>query len=304
MTILFVITFLIHSGYDYDLKVHYTNAYNKAAYVIRKIIENKRTDGKSSNTKYILLWTPVPYLPYGNFTKGIFENKSCKWKNCLVTEDRNYLNDYTEFDLIFFHGPKLSELLYFYDIPRKRSPNQKYVYGNMESESYNPMCSNIWNDYFNWTWTYRLDSDCVWAHFVVRNSEGNVIGPSREMHWIDFTQTDDIGHRMKIKLITKNKLAAIFLSDCNTMSRREDFLQELDRELIKYHQRVDFFGNCGKHDCPESHMPRCLILLEKHYYFYLAFENSINEDYVTEKVMHALQHNTVPVVFGGANYSR
>ncbi|XP_076033142.1 alpha-(1,3)-fucosyltransferase C-like [Oratosquilla oratoria] len=37
--------------------------------------------------------------------------------------------------------------------------------------------------------------------------------------------------------------------------------------------------------------------------FYLAFENNICWDYATEKIYRAMKHSSIPVVFGGANYS-
>lgn len=44
-------------------------------------------------------------------------------------------------------------------------------------------------------------------------------------------------------------------------------------------------------------------MLEKDYKFYLAFENSLCRDYITEKFYLALLYNVVPVVYGGANYT-
>lgn len=51
-------------------------------------------------------------------------------------------------------------------------------------------------------------------------------------------------------------------------------------------------------------MDDCLTAVEENYYFYLSFKNSFSEDYVTEKVMTAIDHYTVPVVYGGADYHK
>ena len=43
-------------------------------------------------------------------------------------------------------------------------------------------------------------------------------------------------------------------------------------------------------------------MLERDYKFYLAFENSLCRDYVTEKFYNPLLYWTVPVAYGGADY--
>lgn len=45
-------------------------------------------------------------------------------------------------------------------------------------------------------------------------------------------------------------------------------------------------------------------MLDNDYMFYLSFENSLCIDYVTEKIFDIMQRNIIPVVYGGANYTR
>jgi alpha-1,3-fucosyltransferase len=47
----------------------------------------------------------------------------------------------------------------------------------------------------------------------------------------------------------------------------------------------------------------CTALLENDYKFYLSFENSLCDQYVSEKLWMALQSSVVPVVMGQANYT-
>ncbi|XP_031767453.2 alpha-(1,3)-fucosyltransferase C-like [Galleria mellonella] len=256
--------------------------------------------------KYILLWTNPQNSPFIYFGEGsaVFENKTCQWKNCYVTGNRNYLGDYSEFDVIVFNGPQLLPLVNLYDLPKKRFVTQKYVYANIESAAIYPICSDRWNNFFNWTWTYRLDSDSVWGYISVKNATGHVIGPKEVMNWINLSDMDDIDENLKLKLKSKKKLVAWFVSNCDTLSLREEYVKDVQQELQKYNLDVDIFGSCGKHQCPRDIMPRCLDVLKRDYYFYFAFENAISQDYVTEKILYALNSNTVPVVYGGANYSR
>ena len=43
-------------------------------------------------------------------------------------------------------------------------------------------------------------------------------------------------------------------------------------------------------------------MIERDYKFYLAFENSLCRDYVTEKFYNPLLYSTVPIVYSGADY--
>ena len=56
-------------------------------------------------------------------------------------------------------------------------------------------------------------------------------------------------------------------------------------------------------DCPQcsrDNEEACYTLMEQKYRFYLSFENSLCEDYVTEKFFRILRYNVIPVTYNGA----
>ena len=65
------------------------------------------------------------------------------------------------------------------------------------------------------------------------------------------------------------------VSHCRTHSQREDYVEELRKYI-----HVDVYGACGDLSCPSRHGQVCLKQIEKTHKFYLAFENSICQDYV------------------------
>lgn len=99
-------------------------------------------------------------------------------------------------------------------------------------------------------------------------------------------------------------------TNCRTNNRREQFVSALRR-----HVQVHVAGRCLRSHALQhrpstglgaSHQPSTLSsqqfeALLPTYKFYLSFENSCCEDYVTEKFYRALNAFTVPVVMGTAN---
>eukprot|EP01018_Ginkgo_biloba_P029013 Gb_37238 [translate_table: standard] len=92
---------------------------------------------------------------------------------------------------------------------------------------------------------------------------------------------------------TENALAAAFISNCGGHNFR---LQALD-ELQKLDVPVDSYGAC--HRNRDGRVDKVEAL--KHYKFSLAFENSNEEDYVTEKFFQSLVAGAIPVVVGAPN---
>ena len=94
------------------------------------------------------------------------------------------------------------------------------------------------------------------------------------------------------------------VSHCQTQSKRETYVKQLQQHLT-----VDILGKCGTLRCPYdlerrpknatiSRREACYRLLAQTHFFYLSFENSLCEDYVTEKFWYALRAGIVPVVMG------
>lgn len=141
------------------------------------------------------------------------------------------------------------------------------------------------NGVFNATAMYTRDSDIFfpYGYYHPRDSERR----------LDIATID----------IHRPKLAAWFVSNCRSVtSGRSQFVATLKKFVP-----VDIYGKCGNLTCPtiptKAVNQSCYEMLEKNYKFYLSFENSFCDDYVTEKVWNVLQLNVVPVVLGGANYS-
>ena len=66
---------------------------------------------------------------------------------------------------------------------------------------------------------------------------------------------------------------------------------------------VDIYGKCGKLKCSREKESDCYQMVEETYKFYLSFENSVCDDYVTEKFFNVLRYNVIPVTYSGANFT-
>lgn len=239
----------------------------------------------SHRRKTLLLWTPV------SFTWSIrWSLKNCPAvKGCRLISDRRLLN---ESDAVIFHFRNGS----FDRLPTCRRPHQHYVYLNFES-AIRSRSSYPWGKlprhFFNLTATYRLDSDFVGLAF------GGFQFEPKEKLTIQQEAVDWTNY-YGINITSKTKIAAWFASNCKTSINREGYVRELQKYIP-----VDVFGKCLKNPktCPRKKQKECDDMLKREYLFYLSFENSFCPDYVTEKFYRAFETGTVPVVFGGANYS-
>ncbi|KAG5893232.1 hypothetical protein JTB14_013394 [Gonioctena quinquepunctata] len=227
-------------------------------------------------TKYILYWTDMFDRAdfYFGFGDNIFEN--CPVSNCFATNNKSLL-PVDEFDAVLFHGVEFN--VNFYGIPTKRSAKQVYVYSNQEAPANTPL-RHMPRDFFNWTMTYRSDSDIIRPYGFFEKSPTDYQPPTIE----------DIKNK-------KRKIAWM-VSNCYTSSRRKELYKKINKYI-----KVDVYGICGNLTCAKENAEECYKLLENNYKFYLSFENSLCKDYATEKLFNILKRNLVPIVYGDARYA-
>lgn len=264
---------------------------------INSIFASKRyTIRKSKGTKYILLWTEHQDYLLLKDNEITFPSRNCSISNCIFTKAKDLFDeDYTRFDAVLFNEAILNSK----NRPLKRNDSQIYIFHTVES-SYNVPACELFNDgFFNWTLTYRLDSDITWNYFVVRNRKGKIVAPSEKVKWRRSYKA--VSPKIKRILNGKQKAAAWLVSHCKADSLRDEYLTRLQEHLFHFALKIDVYGKCSQSICPNDD---CDKMIKKDYYFYMAFENSLADDYVTEKVLHGYNNYAVPVVYGGANYSR
>ena len=86
--------------------------------------------------------------------------------------------------------------------------------------------------------------------------------------------------------------AAAMISNCYSQNNREDYIARLNSIIP-----IARYGHCSRMKCRKGPF-QCLDDLATTYPFYLAFENSLCRDYVTEKYANTiLNGRMIPIVF-------
>ena len=228
----------------------------------------------------------------------------CPVSNCYITNNREYLKSLSDFDAILFHyrDMVLNPLNPGLPNQRLRKPGQRYVMFFVESPENYKYDYDRFSNFFNWTMTYRMDSDiqAPYGRVIPKSSGFSYMPKNNEAgtwdHVYDpanFAATLVTKPKKFHKLAQRPKAVAWIVSHCDTESDREGYVREL-----KNHIGVDIFGACGS-----GHCENCPTTVLKNYMFYLSFENSFCDQYVTEKLWRWLKKDIVPIVMGQQNYS-
>ena len=269
-----------------------------------------------NNFKYILYYTKYWGTPDFQFGIGHqpFLDYQCPQSNCVVTDDPNYRldktendpNSYSNFDAVIFSANAvdldLNDTLRA-SIQTWRRPSQQFVWFMMECPYFVIPNFQNHNNFFNLTMTYRWDSDIPrpygWFQDKNKKNSGAQVcyRPPRGPEWKQRPSKNDQVHHPRLqKLANRPKKVAWLVSNCQTDSERELFVKRLQQYI-----EVDIFGACpGAMPCDEAYSlsttadrNNCTQTIRKDYKFYLSFENTFCNDYVTEKFFGNIRDHVV-----------
>ncbi|KAJ1196017.1 hypothetical protein NDU88_005277 [Pleurodeles waltl] len=181
---------------------------------------------------------------------------------CTFTVDRSW---YSRADAVILHHRDVCSSKT--QLPQEPRPfNQRWVWFNLESPRHSPNL-HFMDNLINLTLNYRRDSDIFSPYGLVERTKS----PQ------DF------------RIPNKTKLVAWAVSNWDPTLTRVAYYNQL-----KNHLNIDMYGGRNRPLPPGK-----TISTISQYKFYLAFENSLNQDYITEKLWHnSLLSGTLPVVLG------
>ena len=202
-------------------------------------------------------------------------------------------------------------LRYEHELPAYRLPHQKWLFYYTEAPRSNRFQHLArYLDSFNLTLTYSHDADIVKPYGIcLPHRDTMKRDPSSVTDYIKKiygTLTDDapwtseeIPYVSYNRAKGKTRLVAWMVSDCTAKNGRSEYVKQLQRYVP-----VDVYGKCGNYTCLPRLSKACDDDLNKHYKFYLAFENSFCSEYITEKVWTRLNGEIIPIVLGSAEYEK
>ena len=257
--------------------------------IVNDTEREKQTNRGGRDNMKVVLWYDI----HNQSMVGMSQRASfstCLISNCrfeyIITNDKDLkVSKPFEADAVLVQ----SKAIFFLSPPPRRDKDQVFVLAVRDvfkrvEKADQDVKAKQWLPLFNWTMTYRLDSDIVYKYSNIHKRMTKIHSVRKNYEWI-FSQ--------------KERSATWIVSHCSTSSRREEFVKDLQKVID-----IDIFGACGTQAlCPKS-TQTCFEDIARKYKFYLAFENTYYTDYVSEKLFNWYNRDIIVVVRGGANYSR
>jgi len=235
--------------------------------------------------------TKWPYQGIDNTAMKLihFDNKRQCAHRCRITYNKSEM---AHSDAVMFHSRDMpGNFQQLKIVSDGRNQRQRWIYSTQENAHNNGRDPAQYNGIFNWTITYRTDSDLVIPY-----------GSFREISTNEIPKDHNITNYAK----GKDKLVAWAVSHCVTI--RDNVVKKLS-EFIP----ISVYGGCSRlipkrinvndNNCPR-HSEQCAKIM-KTFKFYLSLENGICTDYITEKYWDTpIFYNMVPIVLGPEYFAK
>ncbi|XP_066975390.1 alpha-(1,3)-fucosyltransferase C-like [Macrobrachium rosenbergii] len=236
----------------------------------------------------------------------------CPSWRCTFTHNRT---DIETADAVVFSSVEMT----LKDAPHYRTPSQRWVWVTLEAprgvtgvHDLDVIRRENLHHLINWTMTYNRYADVIGSYGHFRSKDKTPLPPRPNLSssypgvirkYLDALEKNitlaDVMGRAWREFVNRPRLVSWVASHCPTISKREQYVDE----LVKY-APVDIYGRCGNLVClPKNPFHECWNhTMGRLYLFYLAFENDLCDDYISEKLYRALYYKLVPVVWGGNGY--
>ncbi|CAH0561014.1 unnamed protein product [Brassicogethes aeneus] len=262
----------------YSLKLH-SIAYFVIASLCTHFLLNLFVDNRVKNEYPVLVWKSS-IVPDRDRLIICYDKKY----ECLITRNETKNN----VSVFMFYGSHLDNN----DFPLPRNGEIWALFHEESPRNYAPILFREMQGLFNITATFSTNSDFPLTLQYLPNIN-SIIDKTY------FKSTKEKNNFIK----TKNIASVLFIqSDCDTPIERDNFISKL-MEYIK----IDSYGACLHNQDFSKEISTIYpldlynpVFLEfiSQYKFIIAFENSICEDYITEKLWRPLMVGSVPIYLG------
>ena len=255
----------------------------------RKLTSQNQTTGHSvlhdsTSLKRILFYNPHGYYTNKGATKP-FSFQHCEVTNCILSFNKR---EYSISDAVLLQWRRTN----IESFPKEKRPDgQIWIYIQTEPPpSKNPIAERVqkyplfylgMRNSFNWTLTYSRNAD-IYLPYGILKLKPNAATLNRD--YVKIAQS-------------KTKDALFIVSHCRTPSRREEYA-----EILKQYISVDILGKCGqKWDCNHRYPlanDSCFDILNNTYRYYLAFENKLCREYISDRFFETFDYDILEVVRG------
>ena len=203
--------------------------------------------------------------------------EGCEYSNCVMSFNRSDLasSDAVIFNFVFGH----------ISLKSLKQTGQVWIWLQHERptcvhRSAAPEFRSDSKGMFNWTITYSKHADIYLPYGIMKQKRNTAF------------------KRDYRKIAREKPRDALWVSShCQTEGKREMYIN-----ILKKYINVDVFGDCGKAwNCGrrcDHDLDNCFDILNTTYKFYLAFENELCQEYITEKFYENFDYDVLLVSRG------